>query len=184
MGLFRSARLPEGSEVLRSNDAESGRRWSLVLLAIVGVLAYVLTWVSAQHTALYEDFVGPLLLTIAGLLLLVAPFMLFAKRHSEFVVLDGRQRRFVLITDDQHGERHTSVRFADVAEIVVEKDTVRESDGYSEVDHIRYSLVTRTTSGNRYVLAEPVKSTDLSMREPPDLCVLRDRLRAVVAGRG
>lgn len=182
MGLFRSARLPRGAEILRWSDAARQRRHAVVMIAVAAVLIYVLFWIAAQKGAIYDDFLGPVVLTVTGLLLLVAPFWLFGSRRSEFTVLDAAGRRFLRIIDDASGELATVVRFSEVSEIFIERETVRESDGYSEVDHIRYSLLLRTRDGDRYLLAEPVQSTDLAFEEPPQLSALRDRLRTVVAG--
>ncbi|MFM9942779.1 MAG: hypothetical protein ACKVP7_25155 [Hyphomicrobiaceae bacterium] len=109
---------------------------------------------------------------------------LFARNHSEFVLLDVPRRRLFKVIEDGAGRREQSMPFAEIVDVEIEREAVRESDGYSTIDKLVFTLVARGRGGQSMVVADPDETTDIAVRNSPKLSALRDRLKDLTERAG
>lgn len=180
MGLFQHSGMPTGLEVLRAVDATKPRRRGAVLLAIMAVVSYgVLSLDYKGHFWVVVLVLMPWLLATVFMTVYI-PSLLFAADKSAFVYLDAPKRQLVFLTIEGGDKRRRDVAFRDIHAFNIEREQIRSGDNYSDTTSVEFTLVARTASGERLVVAGPQHDSNPAAQENADLSAVRARLGKLV----
>lgn len=180
MGLFHHSGLPTGLEVLRAVDATKPRRRGVLLLAIMAVVTYFV--LSLDYKGQFWTVVIVLMpwMFAAVVMVVYIPSLLFAADKSAFVYLDEPKRQLVFITIEGGDKRRRDVAFRDIHSFNIEREQIRSTDSYSDTTSVDFTLIARTISGERFVVAGPNHDSNPAAQENASLSDVRARLAKLV----